>query len=69
WRWSCPIFLRQTFVEWVAHARPRSVWSQAFYQQQRHKGKSHQKAIRALAYKGTSINSKIASQYEIMVTD
>ena len=51
WRWSCPIFLRQTFVEWVAHARPRSVWSQAFYQQQRRKGKSHQKAIRALAYK------------------
>jgi transposase len=51
WRWSCPIFLRQTFVEWVAHARPRSVWSQAFYQQQRLKGKSHQKAIRALAYK------------------
>jgi transposase len=51
WRWSCPIFLRQTFVEWVDHARMHSAWSQAFYKQQRLAGKSHQKAIRALAYK------------------
>jgi transposase len=51
WRWSCPIFLRQTFVEWVDHARMHSGWSQAFYKQQRLAGKSHQKAIRALAYK------------------
>jgi hypothetical protein len=51
WRWSCPIFLRQTFVEWVDHARMHSTWSQAFYKQQRAGGKSHQKAIRALAYK------------------
>ena len=51
WRWSCPIFLRQTFGEWVDHARMHSAWSQAFYKQQRLAGKSHQKAIRALAYK------------------
>jgi len=51
WRWSCPIFLRQTFVEWVNQARRFSVWSQAFYEQQKQTGKSHQKAIRALAYK------------------
>lgn len=51
WRWSCPIFLRQTFVEWVDHARIHSAWSQAFYKQQRLAGKSHQKTIRALAYK------------------
>jgi transposase len=51
WRWSCPIFLRQTFVEWVNQARRFSAWSQAFYQQQKQAGKSHQKAIRALAYK------------------
>jgi hypothetical protein len=51
WRWSCPIFLRQTFVEWVDQARRHSVWSQAFYKQQRSSGKSHAKAIRALAYK------------------
>jgi transposase len=51
WRWSCPIFLRQTFVEWVDQARRHSAWSQAFYGQQKQAGKSHQKAIRALAYK------------------
>lgn len=51
WRWSCPIFLRQTFVEWVDQARRHSPWSQAFYQQQKQAGKSHPKAIRALAYK------------------
>ncbi|NJL42670.1 MAG: IS110 family transposase [Cyanobacteria bacterium CRU_2_1] len=51
WRWSCPIFLRQTFVEWVDQARRHSAWSQAFYLQQKQAGKSHQKAIRALAYK------------------
>lgn len=51
WRWSCPIFLRQTFVEWVDQARRYSNWSQAFYLQQKQMGKSHPKAIRALAYK------------------
>lgn len=51
WRWSCPIFLRQTFVEWVNQARRFSAWSQVFYEQQKQAGKSHQKAIRALAYK------------------
>ncbi len=51
WRWSCPIFLRQTFIEWVNQARRFSPWSQAFYQQQKRAGKTHQKSIRALAYK------------------
>jgi transposase len=51
WRWSCPIFLRQTFVEWVNQSRRFSPWAQAFYIQQKHAGKTHQKAIRALAYK------------------
>jgi transposase len=51
WRWSCPIFLRQTFVEWVNQSRRFSPWAQAFYVQQKHAGKTHQKAIRALAYK------------------
>jgi transposase len=51
WRWSCPIFLRQTFVEWVNQSRRFSPWAQAFYQQQKRAGKSHQTAIRSLAYK------------------
>jgi transposase len=51
WRWSCPIFLRQTFVEWVNQSRRFSPWARAFYLQQKLAGKTHQKAIRALAYK------------------
>jgi transposase len=51
WRWSCPKFLRQTFVEWAQHSRPYSFWADAFYQMQRQKGKTHQAAIRALAFK------------------
>lgn len=51
WRWSCPTFLRQTFVEWVNQSRRFSPWAQAFYQQQKRAGKTHQTAIRALAYK------------------
>jgi transposase len=51
WRWSCPKFLRQSFVEWADQSRRHSLWANAFYQQQRRAGKSHPKAIRALAYK------------------
>lgn len=51
WRWSCPKFLRQTFVEWAAQSIRQSFWARAFYEQQRAKGKSHQMALRALAFK------------------
>jgi transposase len=51
WRWSCPKFLRQTFVEWINQSRQHSFWADAFYQMQRQKGKTHQVAIRALAFK------------------
>ncbi len=51
WRWQCPTFLRQTFVEWAAQTIPRSFWARAYYQQQREKGNSHQTALRALAFK------------------
>jgi transposase len=51
WRWSCPTFLRQTFVEWAALTIPRSFWASAFYRKQRAAGKTHQAALRALAYK------------------
>jgi transposase len=51
WRWQCPTFLRQTFVEWAALTIPRSFWAKAYYQQQRAKGQSHQAAVRSLAYK------------------
>ena len=51
WRWSCPIFLRQTFVEWANQSRHHCAWAQAYYQMQRSKGKSHPAAMRSLAFK------------------
>lgn len=51
WRWSCPKFLRQTVVEWALQTRKHPFWAEAFYQMQRQKGKTHQAAIRALAFK------------------
>jgi transposase len=51
WRWSCPKFLRQSFVEWAEQSRQHSFWAQAFYEAQKRKGKTPQEAIRALAFK------------------
>src|SRR6266566_3213108 len=51
WRFQCPTFLRQTFVEWAAESTRHSFWAQVYYQQQRDKGKAHQAAVRALAFK------------------
>jgi transposase len=51
WRYACPKFLRQTFVEWVAQTIPRSYWAKAFYQSHRARGARHQAALRALAFK------------------
>jgi transposase len=51
WRWQCPTFLRQTFVEWAAESIRHSFWARAYYPQQRDKGTSHQAAVRALAFK------------------
>ena len=51
WRWQCPTFLRQTFVEWAAESIRHSFWARTYYQQQRDKGTSHQAAVRALAFK------------------
>jgi transposase len=51
WRWSCPTFLRQSFIEWVGQTVPRSFWAQAFYKSCRARGMKHQAALRALAFK------------------
>ena len=51
WRLQCPTFLRQTFVEWAAESTRHSFWAQVYSQQQRDKGKAHQAAGRALAFK------------------
>ena len=51
WRWACPTFVRQTFVEWAAKTVHRSFWAGTYYRQQRAKGATHQMAVRALAFK------------------
>ncbi|MGF6413981.1 transposase [Paraburkholderia sp. MM5482-R2] len=51
WRWQCPRFLRQTFVEWADQTVNKSFWAGAYYRQQRAKGASHQAAVTALAFK------------------
>ena len=51
WRWQCSKFLRQTFVEWAEKTIRKSYWAGVYYDSQRDKGKSHQMAVRALAFK------------------
>jgi len=51
WRFCCPKFLRQSFIEYAGESVRHLFWARAFYMQQRAKGKSHQVAVRALAYK------------------
>ncbi len=51
WRYSCPKFLRQTFVEWAGLSVRYSFWAKAYYRQQESKGKPHNTIIRALAFK------------------
>lgn len=58
WRYSCPKFLRQTFVEWAGQSVRYSFWAKAYYQQQIERGKPHNSAIRALAFKWIRIAFK-----------
>jgi transposase len=51
WRYFCPKFLRQSFHEYAGESVRHSFWARAYYEQQRSKGKSHQAATRALAFK------------------
>ena len=51
WRYSCPKFLRQTFVEWANQSIRYSFWAREFYDEKRATGKSHQSTIRSLAFK------------------
>lgn len=51
WRYFCPKFMRQSFVEYAGESIRHSFWARAYYSGQRAKGKSHQAAVRALAFK------------------
>ena len=51
WRWHCPKFLRQGLVEFACKSIGFSEWARLYYQEQIKRGKSHQAAVRALAFK------------------
>ena len=51
-RFACPKFLRQTFHEFAQHSMQKSEWARGYYDHLRtDKHKSHQAAVRALAFK------------------
>lgn len=51
WRWSAPIFARQTLVEWAGLSIKACAWAKAYYLQQKREHKSHSIIVRALAFK------------------
>lgn len=51
WRWHCPKFLRQSSVEFAAKSISFSAWAKVYYDEQIQRGKRHQAAVRALAFK------------------
>lgn len=50
-RWCRSKFLCQTFHEFAAHSIPHSTWAKVCYQELLARGKSHNAAVRALAFK------------------
>ena len=50
-RFGAPKFARQSFVEFARVSIPESRWAAAYYRKCRSEGKTHQAAIRSLAYK------------------
>jgi transposase len=58
WRYFCPKFLCQSFHEYAGESVRHSFWARAYYEEQRARGKSHQAATRALAFKWIRIISK-----------
>jgi len=50
-RFACPFFARQTFHEFAGSSLVFSAWAKAYYKLQRSRGKGHQAAVRALAFK------------------
>ena len=51
WRWHCPKFVRQSFVEFAAKSIGQCQWADAHYHRQLDGGKGHNAALRSLAFK------------------
>jgi transposase len=58
WRDGGPKFLRPSFHEYAGESINHSFWARAYYMSQRARGKRHQAAVRAVAFKGLRIISK-----------
>jgi transposase len=58
WHFQCPKLLRQPFVEWAAESIRPAFWARMYDQQQRDKGKAHQAAVRAFAFKWIRVLSR-----------
>jgi transposase len=50
-RHACPKFVRQSFHEWAGESIRHCRWARAYYLQQKHGGRKHHTAVRALAFK------------------
>jgi transposase len=50
-RFACSRFIKQGFHEFASHSIPHCDWARAYYHHKRQQGKTHQEAIRVLAYK------------------
>src|SRR5579862_8284886 len=51
WRWSAPVFARQTLVEWAGLSVKACPWAKAYYLQQKQRQKGHSAILRSLAFK------------------
>lgn len=51
WRWAASNFVRQSFHEFANCSIRSSKWARTYYEIQRERGKDHQAAVRALAFK------------------
>jgi hypothetical protein len=58
WRLQGPQVLRHTCVAWAAESLRHAFWAQVYYQPQRDTGKTHQAAVRALAFQWLRILSR-----------
>ncbi len=65
WRWACPKFTRQTFHEFAGESRKHSMWASAYYNKKRQQGKSHNSAVRSLAYKWIRIIFRCWKNHEV----
>jgi len=55
WRWHCPKFVRQSFVEFAAKSIGQCEWAAVHYRKQLERGKEHNAALRSLAFKWVRI--------------